>query len=108
MTKQQHQIGVGTVVVVLLLLLYPPWKLEFEDGYERIAFAFLFSPPSDYRLTIGNRIVSPQTQAIAAWMLLGEVVCVTTLAGALFALYRPTATAPAHGPTVGTPATTTS
>jgi H+/Cl- antiporter ClcA len=91
MTKTQRYIGVGGAVVFVGLLLYPPWRLEYEGGYSRIAYQYVFSPP-DYSWThrVGDRNVSPQTTSVAAWMLLGELAAAGAVVGFLLWLYRPT------------------
>ena len=94
MTQTQRRIGVGGVIAVIAILLYPPWRLEYERGYSRIAYAPLFSPPTDYGVVIGNEnLRSPQSQSVAAWMLLGEVAAVVALVGFLLWLYRPAGSA---------------
>ena len=71
MTPTQRNIGVIGAVVATFLLMYPPWRLDYEGGYSRIAYAYLFSPPADYGVVIGDTNVrSPQTQSVAVWMLI--------------------------------------
>jgi hypothetical protein len=103
MTKIQQRIGVGGAIVAMLLLAFPPWRVEYEGGGSVIAYSFVFSPPNDYRRVESNRSVPPQATSVAAWTLLGELAAVAVLTGFLLWVYRPAGTTPptATAPTAG-------
>jgi hypothetical protein len=98
MTKLQRQIGVGGAVVAVLLLLYPPWRVEYEGGASLTAYAFAFSPPNEYRRQEGNRSIPPLATAVAAGTLLGELAAVAVVGGFLLWLFRPAGTTPPTAP----------
>lgn len=104
MTPTQRNIGVLGAFVAFFLLIYPPWRLDYEGGYSRIAYAYLFSPPADHGIVIGDTNVrSPQTQSVAVWMLLGELAAVGALVAFLMWLYRPTGYTAAPDPAPASP-----
>lgn len=93
MTDVQRGIGVGGAVVLVALLLYPPWRAEYENGASLTTYSFVFSPPNDYRHLDGARSIPPRATSVAATMLLGELVAVAAVVGFLLWVYRPTGTA---------------
>jgi hypothetical protein len=94
MSKIQRQIGVGGAAVFVLLLLFPPWRIDYDGGASLIAYSLVFSPPNDYRHIDGNRSIPPQATSIAAWTLLGELVATGGVVAFLLWIYRPSGTAP--------------
>ena len=103
MTRLQQRIGVGGAIVCLFLLLYLPWRLDYERGYSHLAYSFFFSPPNDFRRVEDNRSIAPQSVHVDGWMLLGELVAVAAVTGFLLWLYQPPAirTEPQGGSTIG-------
>ena len=91
MTRLQQRIGVGGAIVCLFLLLYLPWRVEYERGFSRLAYSFVFSPPNDFHRREGNELIPAQSVHVDAWMLLGELVAVAAVTGFLLWLYRPAA-----------------
>ena len=105
MTPTQRHIGVFGAFVAAYLLVIPPWKLEYERGYSRITYAFFLSPPTGPGVEIGDATErSPQTQAVAVWLLLGELAAVGAVVAFLLWLYRPVGKTAAPGPGPARPA----
>ena len=89
MTLEQRRIGLGGAFVFGLLLIYPPWHVEYEGGASALTYSIIFSPPNDYRRLDGNRSVPPNGVSLATGTILGELAAVVVVTGFLLWLYRP-------------------